>query len=448
MRSTFLRVLPILAALLLSGTANAQLLSPIRYNEGPGIKLSDTLLFHPGVWVGGGYDSNINFSNEYDGNRPVVGVGFLRVVPHLALATSAPQRLEEKEGGKVAKPTIFLRLDAALSFREYFLTDGDVATYKKAGVDLDSWRHVFEVESNLNFILFPGRLFSMELFDGYSRTLAPWPGAGQIGRHMNRGGLKFVLSPGGGLLSFGLGYANNLDWFESDTYKAFRKMSHEVLFTAKWKVLPKSAVFLDVNWQYSTYLDSTAAAAGRIDSKPLRISLGYTGLFTPKFGVLLRAGYGGSFHETLESYNMLVAQLELSYYIGPFAKLSAGYQHDFKDSLITSYAVDERLYLRYDHLIINRILIHVEGDYRYRQHDGLTAAQETAKLDPPRNHIIEADAGLDWRIRDWINIGVGYNLQYRLLASDPIPVAGSTAGRITVTDYVKHQVYGKVGISY
>ncbi len=442
MRAILLRALP-LAALLIAGSAHAQLISPIRYNEGPGIKLSDSVLFHPGVWVGGGYDSNINYANTFDG-KPIIGVGYLRVVPHLALATSSAQRLEDADG-KTYRPTIFLRLDAALSFREYFIQDGDIKTYKQIGVDLESWRHVFEVTGNLDFRLFPGRLFSLEIFDQFTRSVAPLPGNVQNGRDINRGGLKFVLAPGGGLLSFGLGYAFNLDYFESDTYAAFRKMAHEVMFEAKWKILPKSAVFLDVNWQYHDYYEGVTTA-NRTNSMPLRIFLGYNGLFTPRFGVLLKVGYGGSFHETFDSYNMLVATLELNYYIGPMAKLSAGFQHDFNDSLITNYYMDERIYLRYDHLIINRIMIHLEGDYRYRSHGGLSTAQEAANMQAPRNHIITGDVGLDWRIRDWINIGAGYNIQYRQLASDPIPT--TELGRTTVTDYTKHQVYGKVGISY
>ena len=433
-----------MVVLLLSGTANAQLLSPIRYNEGPGIKLSESVLFHPGVWVGGGYDTNINFANEFDG-RPIIDVAFLRVVPHLAFATSSPQRMADKDG-KGVKPSIFLRFDTALSFREYFITDADVKTYRQSGLKLDNWRHVFEAEANLNFILFPGRFFSLELFDNYTRSITPWPGGGQIGRNLNRGGLKFMLAPGGGLLSFELGYANNLDYFENSTYAPYRRMAHEVMFTTKWKLLPKSAVFLDVNWRYQDYFDDLANVAGRINSMPLRIALGYNGLFTPRFGVLLRVGYGGSFHDSYDSYNMLVAQVEFNYYIGPVAKLSAGFQHDYRDSLITNYLVDERVYLRYDHLIINRFLIHLEGDYRYRWHEGLSDAQVAANLDPPRNHVIEGDVGLDWRIKDWIDIGLGYNLQYRKQISDPIPT--TEPGRFTVTDYTKHQVYGKVGVSY
>ncbi len=444
MRATLLSAIPIVATLLIAGSAHAQLTLPIRYNEGPGIKLSDSLLFHPGVRIGGGFDTNINYANEFDG-KPIVGVGYLRVVPHLSLATSSPQRLEDADG-KHSKPTIFLRFDAALSFREYFLSDGDIKAYKQIGIDLEGWRHVFEAVANLDFKLYPGRIFSIELFDQYTRSVTPWPGGVQAGRNLNRGGAKAVLSPGGGLLVFGLGYAFNIDYFEHDTYSNYRKMFHEVMFEAKWKLLPKSAIFLDFNLQFHDYYDDTAAAANRVNSMPLRIFLGYNGLFTPRFGVLLKVGFGGSFHESFDSYNMVIGQLEFNYYIGPTAKLSAGFQHDFHDSLITNYYTDERIYIRYDHLIIGRIMAHVVLDYRYRMHEGLSGAQVAVSLDPPRNNIITGDVGLDWRILDWLNIGLGYNIQFRQLASNPIPTTQS--GRNTVTDYTKHQIFGKVGISY
>ena len=69
-----LRLASLIAAVqLISNTAMAQFVAPIRYNEGPGIKLTDSLVFHPGLEVEGRYDSNARYGDTSNPFVPVVG---------------------------------------------------------------------------------------------------------------------------------------------------------------------------------------------------------------------------------------------------------------------------------------------------------------------------------------------------------------------------------------
>src|SRR5512137_2916634 len=102
-------------AIFLSGpTARAQFNAPIRYNEGPGIKLGERMVFHPGIAVEGRYDSNVFYTNDVRQGAP-----YLRIIGHLALASLSPQRLADGDGS-VSKPSLDLRLNAAFAYREYF----------------------------------------------------------------------------------------------------------------------------------------------------------------------------------------------------------------------------------------------------------------------------------------------------------------------------------------
>ncbi|MCK5799837.1 MAG: hypothetical protein KAI47_21755, partial [Deltaproteobacteria bacterium] len=97
----------------LGSTAHAQFQTPVRYNEGPGVKLTDSLVFHPGLAVEGRYDNNVLLSNH-----TLAGAPYLRLIGHLNLATNSPQR----GGGK--QPVQF-GLQSSLAYREYF--SGDTA---------------------------------------------------------------------------------------------------------------------------------------------------------------------------------------------------------------------------------------------------------------------------------------------------------------------------------
>lgn len=80
----FLRLTSALIILFTANQAQAQFNAPIRYNEGPGVKLSDSLVFHPGVEVEGRYDSNALYTDSPK------GAPYMRFIGHLDLATLSP----------------------------------------------------------------------------------------------------------------------------------------------------------------------------------------------------------------------------------------------------------------------------------------------------------------------------------------------------------------------
>jgi len=124
-------------------------------NEGPGIKLSDSMVFHPGIELEGRYDSNALYSEE------AVGAPYLRVIGHIDLATLSPQRLTDGNG-KAYPQKVAFRLKTAVSFRNYF-SDNAAVEQQRA----------LEIDAGLGLTLFPQGMFSFSLTDDFARTVAP-----------------------------------------------------------------------------------------------------------------------------------------------------------------------------------------------------------------------------------------------------------------------------------
>jgi hypothetical protein len=435
--------------LLLAASAEAQFMAPIRYNEGPGVKISESLVFHPGIAIEGRYDTNVFRSPE----RPV-GAPYLRVIGHLHLATLSPQRLEDEEGGPVSKPKVAFRLKGAAAYREYFPVGSN-------GPSVESrirQQRAIEADAGFFLKLFPYGVFSAKLYNDYVRTYPFWQGEQLAGttatptsrdtaRNTNRGGINFTLAPGGRRITFDLGYSINLDIFDEAVFNGANKLYHRIDFNAKWRLLPKTAIFIEVIQQFLNYFDSANVANRNRNSMPLRAYAGFAGLFTPRFSALAKIGYGNGFYEENDSFNGPLAHLELAFHIGPFAKIKAGYEYMFGDSFNpdTNFHVDNRFYLAYDHLFINRILLHLKGQYRWRNYGGFDPLVYGPD-DALSFHIAQAHVALDYKIKSWIYIGIGYDLALRYRAATPsVPPTGSGT---FASDFVKHQLYGKVGVSY
>jgi hypothetical protein len=431
---TILRLVGAVALVLAASPALAQFNAPIRYTEGPGIKLGDSLVFHPGLDIEGRYDSNALYQQSN-----VTGAAYMRFIGHLDLATLPPQRLTDGEGN-VTPQKIDLRVKAALSYREYLNGDDAVRSQR-----------AFEVDAGFLFGLFPQGVFAFFLSDDFARTVTARYGANTFARDINRTNAKFQLAPGGGRLTFALQYALNFDLFEDAELAGARKLFHEIQFNAKWKILPKTAINLDVIQQIYGYTDPSGGVYGRFgitkeNAKPLRIFAGMTGLITPMLSTVLRVGYGNAFYPSGVSYNSVIAQAELGLQFGPFAKLKLGYLHNFDDAIFGNYYADDAIYLNYDHLIINRIMLHLAGDYRYRRYDGFptSAPASVTSLPSLKQHLVTIGVGADYHIKEWIYVGLGYDLQLQNRAAGPT----DTTTNFFAPSFTKHQIFAKVGVSY
>lgn len=441
----------ILVALLIApGLAGAQQWVDNRsYTEGIGIKLGSSMVFHPGLGVEGGYDSNV-FSQE----NGATGAARLRIVPTLALATLPPQRLEDTEGGLSGKkPKVEFRFGFAGIYEDWFGKD-----------TLLEKRRDFGIQTDFNLIIFPYGKFRLKLYDEFTRTIRP-PNEGLPENYTldhNTAGIGFSVVPGSAL-EVGLDYRYTLNFYELKWLRtAGNYHKHDITTTFKWKFLPKTAfVFKGTVSPYQRWGNWLETGTRRIplsDSVNLGATVGLVGLFTPRFGVAANIGYGAAFFGKGDDFDSVIASAELRFFVTPMSAIRAGFIRDIQPSYFTNYYERNDWYVAYEQLIAGRVLLSAKfrlGYWRYAtmyQDDGsgtLTVSDAFLNLDKNRRvdwPVMKGILFAEYRITDWIAINATfeYTGNFTDVELDSTVAAG---GSIPET-YNKFEVFGGVRAMY
>lgn len=363
--------------------------------EGPGIKLGESLLLHPGVGLEGGYNSNPMRYSSDDLNRDVEGAGRLRVTPYLDLATRTGKRLIEDEGViDKTPPKVNFRLGVAGYYDHFFTKQPRIEKQRHFGVD-----------THLNFVLFPEGSFSLLADAVYLRTLQPYESSADAwARHTLRPGLGVRIRPGGGTLSFETGYRLDFLHFEDpDLAERNDKIKHIARLVTSWKVLPKTALVSKVLFSPITYLGSDSI---NYNSTPIRSLFGIQGLLTNKFALAALAGYGASFYKEGDDFDSVIANLKLQFFITPFSHLSIGGERDFVDSLYANYYVKTGGFIAFRQMFGGIVLGTLKGDVFHRSYSRLTGSLPPLGATPsqPERSDIWASGMLLVEIRatDWL----------------------------------------------
>jgi hypothetical protein len=416
------------------GAASAQTL--VKYNEGPGLKLSESLVLHGGAAVGTFYDTNLFYTAE-----GAKGAFYVAPLAHIDLATLSPQRVEGQPAGT---QMVDFRLRFAAAYRAYISDNQNIKD--QSNVDLDA---------GLSLTFNPQGRYKGTLSDDFVRTVSPenLEGPGSYVRDYNIARARVDLAPGGGMLAFNVGYTFTLDWWEN-TFSSLAPGSKPNLFAhtfdlgAKWKFLPKTAVTLDVSESLVSRPDLQVNGVDHPDSYPLRIEAGLIGQLTPRIAATVKAGYGNAFYQASlgrpspASFNNALVTVGLKWQVAPTGAISLGFRRNFQDSMFSDYYTDNRVTLRYDHMLFSRLMLSLSGAYNYRQYTGLDAT--VWGVSSRNDSILEGHLGVDWRIREWLFAGIGYDLQY-VNADQSITFVGTPPYN---PDYTKHVMFARIEVSY
>jgi hypothetical protein len=403
MREFIAKLVLLLIVVLPLRVASQEWLPDRSSREGPGIMLGDSLVFHPGLGVEGGYDTNpMRYSQDFN------GAGRLRVTPYLDLV-SRSERHRVQDEGVVAptRPKIDLQLGLAGYYDVYF---SDMENINK--------QDHFGIDSKINFILFPEGVFSLLAEATYARSMQPYESSEEHWAwHNITPGIGFRLRPGGGTLSLELGYRLSLMFFE-DSLLASRndKQVHDLRFITSWKVMPKTAVVSKVYFSPTLY---TGSDAFNNNSMPVRSLFGVQGLLTPRFGMSLFAGYGASFYEQGDNFDSFIANGELMFFLTPTANIRLGGDRDFVDSFYANFYTKTGGYLAYEQMFGGLVLGSLKGEvyhkgYAEMQGDLGTVAGEVAVPSEGSRRTdvwIGATALLEFRATDWLSFHVSAKLQ-------------------------------------
>ena len=377
-----------------------------------------------------GYDTNVFYSPASPLGSPV-GSTIVRVMPFLELTNAT-------RTGPVSREVSF---DArvGLQYRYYGSDNPEVVRFRNAWMP----------NAGLSVSTGGGQQFGFGVADVFSRT-EDAPYASQLGtvsnpliHNNNQASIEGRWAPGGGRLTTMLRYTNMIDVYDAP-YTYANDVVNTLTLDVAWKWLPKTAIFLDVQEGYTLYLNDTPITdpitgtmqPAKSSSFPLSVTAGLRGLLTSKTSAVLALGYVNGFYSSGAStggwLGSTYAKLELTVQLTQLSRAVLGVQHAFANAVISSFSYNETAYASYVQEIAGRLALDLSGRYQYLQYEGtFVDSLQAGRVD---NNMM-VGASLDYFLRNWAYIGVGYSLMYN-------------HSNIPLDDYLKQQVFARLGITY
>ncbi len=384
--------------------------------QGRGIRLGEPLVLHLGFAVEFDYDTNVFYEN---GNTQ--GSFEMRLSPSFEL-TNRPRG---------ANRAVQFSLSAGMTYTEFLTSDANLQRLRQFGVN-----------AGLAVSFFSYRPYNVSVFDNFTRTTQPpyVRTSMNFDRDTNQLGMRLSLSPGGGRLTFLIGYIFGIDFFEPSVLQDFNVLSHRFDLRASWKFFPKTALYVaaaESIYQYQNHVNFNHP-----DSYPLQVTVGMQGLITPKLTANAWVGYGNGFYVTGPSPNTAIGGLALSWKPTLLSNGGIGYEHSFQNSLLGSYYDLDLVYITWTQLVW-RFTGFVRLAYANERFAGIQATQATT---PNRtDNYLTMNTRVDYPFKDWLFGSVGYDLYYN--NSNGQIMLGAPVGTVPV-DFLKHVVYVRLSLLY
>jgi hypothetical protein len=406
-----------------------------------GINLAEGMMLHVGAGVEAGYDSNVFYSNSTDVGG-VLSSGIIRTTAFAELTNSA-------RDASAPATSVNYNVRAGLVYRLYTSDNPDVEKYRSA----------FMPTAGLGLGTSSGH-WTFQLSDSFIRLQDPpyvgiTVGAAPITRDSNLASVQAGWSPGGGRISAMLRYTNTIDVFEQDSgFSYASSLDNQLILDVSWKWLPKTALFFEANQGWITYLnDTTPVVQGgatvdtrKSSSYPLRLYVGLRGLITQRVSALIALGYVDAFYASGASNSGILGSTyvdaQVSYSPSMLNRLTVGFHQDIVNSVISNFYYESAFYASYVQQLAGRLAIDLSGRLSHRIYEDLLFDTTHSRTD----NTITVGATLDYFVRNWAYLGVGYSLLSNL--SDYHLPAGPGGGEGASVEYTKNQVFARLGITY
>ena len=397
-----------------------------------GINLGEGVLMHVGLGAEGGYDSNVFYgSSKIPG--AVIGSGILRMTGFGEITNSS------RTG---AVPGLSYDVRAGLTYRRYlsdnvFVKQYDNAWMPSAGLGLGTSAGAWGFSLSDTF---------MRQEDPPYQTTGLVRGVSPISRDNNLATLQAQWSPGGGRITGTLRYTNGIDIFEQGSgYSYANSLTHTFTLDVSWKWLPKTALIVQANQGYVSYLSEDSR--GKVSSYPLRIIAGLRGLITPKLQAVVSLGYANAFYSsgatTAGFWGSTYVDAQAIVNPTMLSRVTVGYHQDFQNSVVSNFYYQYSVYAAWAQQIAGRLALDVSGRYSHLSYEGLLFDPKQSRTD----NTFVVGATLDYFIRSWIYGGIGYS--YTANVSDyHLPDAMGNPDPTKPVDYAKHQVFARLGVTY
>lgn len=368
-----------------------------------------------------GYDSNA-FYRPAEATRPTAIK--LDVVPSLIVSTRDARVVD-------------WNLQAAARFEQY--VGGE------AGAEREALRQMSGVDLSVGTVarFNPNGLVSLAPGIDLRRSNDPVSNlSGDPWRNLyNETSLELALHPGGARRTSRMGISGSLRGFQRIYRFNLRdQLNRDSLggeLRLNWNILPKSAFFVSTSVTSLRYLDpaldttvvlpsnnpdgtpeTTTISNANADATPIRVSGGFDGLLTRRFGLLIRGGYGIGNYDFGESISTPIGQVQASVYANPKTNFKVGVSRDFADSNLGNFLTFNRVYTgltsRAGDLTTNLDVYLMFTDYAAIENDTVADSGLTVyNTDDRRDTLVGASIDMVYNLTPWFGLGANYRLELR-----------------------------------
>jgi hypothetical protein len=338
MNSSTLRLGCALGALVLTLWIPAQAAA----EPGEGLK-TESLVLSPSLTVTGAYDTNVfRLEPEESPNGERLVSPLLTVTPAFSLRTRDSVDLD-------------FSLNGSLNYDEYFAP-------QFPQVDAQGG---FSGSGGTALTLNPDGAVSFNVHDDIEYKAQPpnMPSGRRMGRLYNKAGAILGFHPGDDVLRLDAGYDFEFyRYYEDERLLDLDKNQHSFTLDGSYKFLPKTAFVARGNWKIINYESpNRRGAIPNIDSTPLRIMGGMSGLITRRFSVRLLGGYGHGMYDREDDFQSFIGDFQLAYRLSPGKSKNKDavfvrYERGFEDSTVTNFYAFHRGTVGYQQGILDRRL--------------------------------------------------------------------------------------------
>jgi len=275
-----------------------------------------------------------------------------------------------------------------------------------------------------------------DVFRRNDRTQNLAVGFGVLSLH-NTASIRVPIRPGGGALeitpagSFAIEYLTPLAEAEAltgctdpscdpDQVAQFNTQTIGASLDARWSFLPRTALILNGGFQQTRYPEGATPATSLLNG-----TLGIAGQLTQRLAVVANVGWSQNLGEL--GGGTVIGMGELRFPPTPGSQIAVGYQRRLQAVALYGTARNDRVYVRADARIREKLIVGVEGAYNWLAFEG------GARSDGSFTGAVNAD----YEVLPWFLVGVGYRLESR--------DSSSTASSLNLT---RHEVMLNLTVRY
>lgn len=412
------RALTCMALLVTASTVAAQQ-APPREGGAP----AGALQLFPGVRFESGVDSNVAYANSSSATTS----GTVVINPYLGIETREPRLVD-------------FRGDVGVAYERLLGADSGAST--QSGTDLEGAVGI-RINPNGVVSLAPSDRITWNNQPNYNLSGDPYRNLYnqfELGIDLHPGGHDRPARMG---ISGGMTFAHRLWRYE--TVPQFDRTAVGGLLELQWNFLPRTGVFFTGGVENTKYEEPTFQSTDfsgvlnevdNIDSLALRGSVGFTGLLSRRLSVLVSAGYGGGNYAAGGDAKTYLTHIDFGVTISDRSQLNFGWEHNFSDTLVSSFLTYHRIYAR-SGLSFGSLGLGLSGYVNLNDYSPAYAAGEEIDLYGADRSDTTVGGALEvtYNALDWMTFGARYNPQYRTSTAEfALPTGG--IGNI---DYVSHR---------